>query len=486
MLRQSLQQKLQQKMSPVQLQMIKLLEVPTAQLDERIKEELENNPVLDIDNELSLDDSEGETSEVEQGDTSIEDYLRIENDVPSYKLQDFNRVTGGDADVVTNTMSRLEEGVSLSQFLREQMGESNFSERDSKIAQYIIGNIDEDGYLRRSIEDISDDVSFVLNEDVSESEIKAVLSVIQGFEPLGVAASSLRECLLIQLKAKDLTDPIVKMAYDVIDLCFDEFTKKHYDKIVKRLKLEYEEDLREALEEILRLNPKPGTAFSNTLVGTARYIVPDFIVDYDDNKVVFRLNRRNLPSLKINNSYVDMLDEYAHNKSNQTTDQKDAVLFVKQKLDTARCFIEAIRQRYETLNNVMKAIIDFQGDYFVDGDSAKLKPMKLKDIAAIVGLDASTVSRVTSSKYCQTPFGTFPLKHFFSEAVQNMDGEDVSTRAIKDIIKDSIESEDKHAPYTDDKLTEILLEKQYNVARRTVAKYREQMGIPVARLRKEL
>lgn len=472
-------------MSPVQIQLIRLLEVPAAQLDERIKEELETNPVLDIDTEASPDKEGSETAELETPDTSIEEYLRMENETPSYKLQS-NNFSPDDDDVVTSTMSRLQEGSSLTQSLEEQMGEHRFSEREQTIARYIIGNVDDDGYLRRRPIEIADDISFALNEDVEPEEVESVLSVVQTFDPPGVAASSLRECLLIQLKARNLADPINKLAYDVINLCFDDFTKKHYDKIVKRLKLDDEDDLRDALEEILRLNPKPGSAFSTSLVGTARLIVPDFIVEYEDNKVSFHLNRRNLPELKINRSYATMLEEYAHNKENQTADQKEAALFVKQKLDSARCFIEALRQRHDTLSRVMKAIIDFQGDYFIDGDSAKLKPMILKDIATMVGLDSSTVSRVSSSKYCQTPFGIFPLRYFFSESVQNQDGEDVSTRAIKEIIRESIESEDKQSPYTDDKLTEILASKQYNIARRTVAKYREQLGIPVARLRKEL
>lgn len=472
-------------MSPVQIQMIKLLEVPAAQLDERIKEELESNPVLDIDNEGQTTEDEKYEQEGEPSDTSIDAYLKMENDTPSYKLQSSN-YSADTEDKNSLSMSRLQEAASLSQFLEEQMGEHSFTERQQRIAQYIIGNIDEDGYLRRSALEISDDIVFATNEEVSEEEVLEVLSTIQKFEPVGVGASTLQECLLIQLKAKDLTDPINKMAYDVIEKCFDEFTKKHYDKIARRLRLEDEEELRDALEEILRLNPKPGSAFSMSLVGTAQLIVPDFIVEYEDNKVTFHLNRRNLPELKISKSYAAMLDEYAHNKDNQTEDQKEAVLFVKQKLDSAKCFIEAIRQRHDTLSKVMKAIIDFQWEYFIDGDVAKLKPMILKDIANIVGLDASTVSRVSSSKYCQTPFGIFPLKYFFTEAVQNAEGEDMSITAIKEIIKECIESEDKQSPYTDEKLTEILASKQYNIARRTVAKYREQMGIPVARLRKEL
>lgn len=472
-------------MSPVQIQMIKLLEVSAAQLDERIKEELENNPTLDIDNDGSSEDTDTTVTESEATDTSIEEYLRLENDTPSYKLQD-NNYSSADDDAVNTTMSRLQAGSTLSQSLEQQMLEYNFNERQQKIAQYVIGNIDDDGYLRRSAIEISDDIAFAINDDVEEEEVKEVIKVIQTFEPIGVGAYTLQECLLIQLRGRNLDDPVNKMAYRIIDECFDEFSKKHFDKIEKRLKLKDEEELREVLEEILRLNPKPGSAFSASLVGTARLIVPDFIVEYEDGKVTFHLNRRNLPELKISKSYAAMLEEFAHNKENQTNDQKEAALFVKQKLDAARCFIEAIRQRHSTLSMVMKAIIDFQGDYFIDGDPSKLKPMILKDIANIVGLDASTVSRVSSSKYCQTPFGIFPLKHFFSEAVQTMEGEDVSTRAIKEIIKESIESEDKQSPYTDDKLAEILAAKQYKIARRTIAKYREQLGIPVARMRKEL
>lgn len=482
---QSLQQKMQQRLSPLQIQIMKLIEIPAIQLEQRIKEELEQNPVLEIDpveraddgDDASIDDIGGEASESPR-ETSIEEYLRMEQDTPAYKLQSNNFSPDDQKDEVP-----VSEGMSFLEHLEEQIGLQSFTEEEEQIAHYIIGNIDEDGYLRREVEQMADDISFATNNDVEPSKIQEVLTVVQRFDPLGVGARDLKECLLLQLRGKNLQDPINKLAYDVIDQCFEEFTKKHYDKIEKKLKID-EDDLRDAVEEILRLNPKPGSAYSGAIVKTSQAIVPDFIVEYEDNKLSFHLNRRSEPELHLSRTYTEMLEEYSRNKNNQSNDQKEAVQFVRQKLDSAKWFIDAIKQRRNTLKLVMQAIMDYQGEYFIDGDDKKLRPMILKDIAEKTNLDVSTISRVTNSKYVQTPFGIFALKYFFTEKAQSSDGEDISSREIKQILQESIDAEDKHKPLPDDKLTEILQQKGYTIARRTVAKYREQLGIPVARLRK--
>lgn len=488
MLKQTIQQKLQQKLSPLQIQIMKLLEVPTAQLEQRIKDELEANPVLEIDpdneSSRSQDDDADEAPDTpdddDPTDTSIEEYLRME-DVPSYKLQANNYSPDDRRDEMP-----LSDGMSFYEHLEEQVGLQDITEKQELIAKYIIGNIDEDGYLRRQPDEIADDIAFATNQEVEPAEVEEMLHVVQQFDPAGVGASDLRECLLLQLRTRNLADPINALAYEVVDKCFEEFTKKHYDKILRKLHIADEDDLRDAVEEILRLNPKPGSAFSGTLVRTAQHVIPDFIIEYEDNKLTFRLNTRNEPELKISNTYTEMLEEYVRNKANQSREQKEAVIFVKQKLDAAKWFIDALKQRRNTLTLVMGAILDYQGDYFIDGDESKLKPMILKDIAEITKLDESTISRVSNSKYVQTPFGVYPLKYFFSEKIQSTEGDEISSRTVKKILEESIAAEDKRQPLTDDKLAEILAAKSFIIARRTVAKYREQLGIPVARLRKEL
>lgn len=483
---QSLQQKLQQRLSPLQIQIMKLIEIPAIQLEQRIKEELEQNPVLEIDPVEKPDDSDdGPIDDINSSasesprETSIEEYLRLEADTPAYKLQSNNFSPDDQKDEVP-----VSEGMSFLEHLEEQIGLQSFTEEEEQIAHYIIGNIDEDGYLRREVEQMADDISFATNNDVEPDIIQRVLSVVQRFDPLGVGARDLRECLLLQLKGKNLQDPINRLAYDVIDQCFEEFTKKHYDKIEKKLRIEDTEDLRDAVEEILRLNPKPGSVYSGAIVKTSQAIVPDFIVEYEDNQLSFRLNRRSEPELHLSRTYTEMLEEYSRNKNNQSNDQKEAVQFVRQKLDSAKWFIDAIKQRRNTLKLVMQAIMDYQGEYFIDGDDKKLRPMILKDIAEKTNLDVSTISRVTNSKYVQTPFGIYALKYFFTEKAQSPEGDDISSREVKQILQESIDAEDKHKPLTDDRLTEILQEKGYTIARRTVAKYREQLGVPVARLRK--
>ncbi|MCU4174700.1 RNA polymerase factor sigma-54 [Carboxylicivirga sp. N1Y90] len=482
MLKQNLQQKLLQKLSPLQIQVIKLLEIPTAQLEQRIKKEIEENPILELEREQSdpdKDEPEVREKESEKDELSIDEYINNE-DIPAYKLQSRNfSKDDKHEDIPFST------GATFHEHLVAQLGLRRLNDRQRDIAEYIIGNIDEDGYLRREIDEIIDDLAFAQNIEVDERETLDVLEVIQDFDPAGVAARDLQECLLLQIQRKDRTFPDVENAFQVLKYHFDEFTRKHYDKITKRLHID-EDELKDALAEVLKLNPKPGSSYSNTMAKTVQHIIPDFILEIEDEKFQLSLNNRNVPELRISNTYADMLEDYSANKKNQTKDKKDAVMFVKQKLDSAKWFIDAIKQRQNTLMVVMEAIIDYQKAYFAEGDETKLRPMILKDIAEITNLDISTISRVSNSKYIQTHFGIFSLKYFFSEGMQTDTGEEVSTREIKKILEECISNENKRKPLTDDKLASILKEKSYNIARRTVAKYREQLGIPVARLRKEL
>ncbi len=479
MLKQSLQQKLLQKLSPLQIQVIKLLEIPTAQLEQRIKAEIEENPVLEYAEKKEGEEAGDSDEPHERTEVSLDDYIQNES-IPTYKLQANNYSKDDKQDEIP-----FSEGASFHEHLIAQLGLRLLTEQQEQIAEYIIGNIDEDGYLRREIDEIVDDLAFSQNIEIDEKEALDVLSIVQDFDPAGVGARDLQECLLLQLKKRDLNDPINEIAYKIIKSHFEEFTKKHYEKITRRLHIE-EEDLRDAVEEIIKLNPKPGSSFSNSLSKTAQLIIPDFILEMEEDQFNLSLNSRNVPELRISQAYSEMIENYQINKKNQSRDQKDAVLFVKQKLDSAKWFIDAIKQRQNTLMTVMEAILDYQKAYFIEGDETCLRPMILKDIADITKLDISTISRVSNSKYIQTHFGIFPLKYFFSEGLQTDTGEEVSTREIKKILEECISNEDKRKPLTDDRLTEILKEKSYNIARRTVAKYREQLDIPVARLRKEL
>ncbi|MDC1105690.1 RNA polymerase factor sigma-54 [Prolixibacteraceae bacterium] len=481
----SLQQKLLQKLSPQQIQVIKLLELPTMQLEQRIKKELEENPVLELERSTTDDiddDYNGElksNSDTENTEFSVEDYLN-EEDVPSYKYQSNNYSSDDKAQEMP-----LTDGASFHEILMEQLSLIDLNEEEIVLAENIVGNIDEDGYLRRDLESIMDDMLFMQNIHTDEKELEKVLVKIQTLDPAGVGAYDLRECLLIQLLRKDLTDPAIQIAVELIRDHFDEFSKKHYDKLIKRMDID-NDMLKEAIKEILRLNPKPGSSYSNTISRTSQTIIPDFILDLMDGELILSLNQRNVPELRVNNTYSNILKDYKISGKKSSSQQKDTALFVKQKLDSAKWFIDAVRQRQQTLLLVMNAIISYQKEYFIDGDETKLRPMILKDIADRTGLDVSTISRVSNSKYIQTHFGTFQVKYFFSEAMQKEDGEEVSTREIKQILKECIEKEDKKKPLTDQKLSDILKEKSYNVARRTIAKYREQMGFPVARLRKEI
>jgi RNA polymerase sigma-54 factor len=478
----SLQQKLLQKLSPQQIQVIKLLEIPTLQLEQRIKKELEENPVLELESENpddnendEMQDSETE-NDVDNDEFTFDDYYDEEEDIPAYKLHANNY--SKDDKYVDIPFS---VGTSFHEFLYEQLGVANFTENQRQLAEYIIGNIDDDGYLRRDLLSISDDLAFNMNIEVSEQELSDILMVIQEFDPPGVGARDLRECLLVQLNRKKGEE--FELARIIVKDYFEEFTKKHYTKIQTRLDLS-EEHLKQSIDLILKLNPKPGSSYSNPLNKSNMHIVPDFILENNDGELNLSLNQRNMPDLKINETYLSMLHSLGQSQRNKN--QKDAMLFVKQKLDSAKWFIDAIQQRQTTLLLTMSEIINFQIEYFQDGDETKLRPMILKDIAERTNLDISTISRVSNSKYIQTNFGIYPLKYFFSEGMQKDDGEEVSTREIKKILQDCIDNEDKRKPLTDEKLAKILKEKSYNIARRTVAKYREQLGIPVARLRKEL
>ena len=482
MLKQRLQQKLLQKLSPQQIQMIKLLEIPTMQLEQRIKKELEENPVLEEGREQDEFDSSSEefsSESAEKDDFSIDEYIN-NDDIPAYKLYTKNY-----SKDEKRTEIPFSIGTTFHDHLDTQLGLRKLDERQHNLAEYIIGNIDEDGYLRRELEAIVDDLAFTLNIESSEGELLEILRIIQDFDPVGVGARDLRECLLLQLWAKDQTNPDIALATQIVRYHFDEFTRKHFDKIQAKIGAD-DEQLKLAIDEILHLNPKPGSSFSDPLNKTSQVIIPDFILEDNNGELEIGINGRNTPELRISRTYAEMLENYAAARKKPSSDQKEAVSFVKQKLDSAKWFIDAIKQRQNTLLVTMNAILDYQREYFDEGDETKLKPMILKDIADKTGLDISTISRVANSKYIQTHFGIIPLKFFFSEGLQTESGEEVSTREIKKILQECIDNEEKRRPLTDDKLAEILQQKGYHIARRTVAKYREQLNIPVARMRKEL
>lgn len=476
----SIQQRLLQKLSPQQIQVIKLLEIPAIQLEQRIKSELEENPILEMletnDDDEKYDDSDDSSSSDDE--FSLEDYLNDE-DIPSYRLSANNY--SKDDKLVDMPYS---SGISFHDSLNEQLGLANLNEEEQLIAEYIIGNIDEDGYLRRDLLSIADDLAFHRNMEVKLKDLERYLEIIQDFDPPGIGARNLQECLLLQILRKKGKDSAC-LAAKILQETFEEFTKKHYDKIIRKFEIT-EEELKEAIDEILKLNPKPGSSYSNPGSKSNQVIVPDFLLDNLDGELHLSLNQKNVPDLQLNSTYLDLMRTYSVNKSGASKDQKDAMLFMKQKLDSAKWFIDAIKQRHQTLQVTMTEIIKFQEEFFQEGDETKLKPMILKDIADRTGLDISTISRVSNSKYIQTHFGIYPIKYFFSEGMQTDTGEEVSTREIKTILKECIDNEDKRHPVTDEKLAFILKEKSYVVARRTVAKYREQLGIPVARMRKEL
>ncbi|MDA7803187.1 RNA polymerase factor sigma-54 [Crocinitomix sp.] len=482
MLKQTLSHKLLQKLSPQQIQLMKLLQVPTMELEQRIKEEIEENPALEEGKEESeeMDDYEDgyDDSSESNEEFDINDYL--DDDLPQYKTAVNNSGKDDDEKAVP-----ISGGMSFHEILENQLMLRKMTPTEKKIAENIIGNIDDDGYLRREIEAIVDDLAFSDNIQTTEEDIEDVLFVIQDFEPAGVGARNLRECLLLQLERRHHGDIAVYTAKKIVEKCFEEFTKKHYDKIKAKFEIE-DEDLKEAIAEIIRLNPKPGNSLKeSTNSKNIQQIIPDFILTDDEGELSLTLNGRNAPQLKVSKTYENMLRSYSEGAKGSKSD-KEAVQFVKQKLDSAKWFIDAIQQRQHTLLYTMKAILEYQKEYFLTGDDTNLRPMILKDIADIVEMDISTISRVANSKYIQTPYGIMSLKYFFSESLSTSSGEEVSTREVKKILSDAVDNESKKKPLTDQKLTDLLKEKGYNIARRTVAKYREQLDIPVARLRKEL
>lgn len=469
MLKQGLQQKLLQKLSPLQIQTIKLLELPTLELEQRIKKELEENPVLDEVNDKD------EAEEATGGNVSLSEY-NSDDQIPSYKLYSNNQ--GKDLKPQYNIFSVKE---SFHQSLVSQLGYSQLDTRSKLIANFIIGSLDDDGYLRRDLEALSDDIVFRQGIETNEEEIEKILFKIQEFEPVGIGARNLQECLLLQIRAKSQT-PEQKIAEKILSDYFSEFTKKHYPRIMSKLSIT-EDQLREVIEEIVRLNPRPGGQVDDSYTDQAQQVIPDFLLEYKDGELIMTMPRFSVPELKVNKRYADLLMSSSQSSKREG---KEAATFVKQKLDSAKWFIEAIKQRHNTLQNTMNAIIDFQREYFIEGDETKLRPMVLKNIAEKTGLDISTISRVVNCKYIQTHFGIYPLKYFFSEGLMTDNGEEVSTREIKNILAESIDVEDKKHPLTDEELVAVLNGKGYRVARRTVAKYREQLNIPIARLRKEL
>jgi len=497
MLRQNLSQKMMQKLSPQQIQLMKLLQIPTATLDQRIQEELESNPALDEGEEENAEvydlerseDTEEEYEEPKAEDFELDDYLTeyIEDDPSSYKIK-----SESIQDIEEKSIPIAVES-SFHDYLERQIGMLDIeSEKELAIAEQVIGSIDADGYLRRETLAIIDDLLFTQNVEATEPEIEEVLKMVQTFDPPGVGARNLQESLLLQIKDKIKKEPqnnkkAKSIALKILENHFDQFTKKHYQKLQKNLFLS-ESELKDAIEEILKLNPKPASGFGGARVNSNQYVVPDFIINNRDNELELILNSKNAPDLRINDHYLDMLKSYKDNTKGRRAHkkEKEAVMFIKQKIDSAKWFIDAIKQRQETLHNTMYSIMQFQHDFFSSGDERRLKPMILKDISEITGLDISTISRVANSKFVQTEFGTKRLKDFFSESITTQDGKEVSTLEVKNILRDIISEENKKKPASDEKLKEFLQKRGYNIARRTVAKYREQLNIPVARLRKEL
>lgn len=474
-----LTQSLQQKLSPQQIQFIKLLQVPTVELESRIEEELEVNPALEEgkdEDQTQQDDFESSEEEASQDDLNVEDYLNQDDFGWEKMAGDGRRGTEDDKEIPIAAQSSFIDA------LIDQVGFLRLDERQNTIAMQLVGSIESDGYIRRELEAIVNDLAFTQGIETDLDELEELLCKIQQFDPVGVGARNLQECLMLQLERKEVLDEAIIVSKGILDECFDEFTKKHYDKIIKKLEIS-EEQLKMAIDLITKLNPKPGSASSGG--GRVQYVVPDFILLNDDDEITVTLNARNAPELKVSRSYSEMLDTYNRSKAKDKK-LKETVSFVKQKLDSAKWFIDAIKQRQDTLLRTMNAIVSYQYDFFIDGDESSLRPMILKDIAEKIGMDISTVSRVANSKSVQTEFGTFPLKYFFSESIQTETGEDVSSREVKAALKKIIDAEDKQKPMSDDKIVKVLKEQNYSIARRTVAKYREQLKIPVARLRKEL
>ncbi len=480
MQRLSQQQKLLQKLSPQQIKLMKLIQLPTIALEQRIKQEMEENPALEegseeMERDDDLYEDERNEEEVIETEFDVDEYLS-DDEIPDYRTQANNYSADDEEKSVPVGVT-----TSFSELLITQIGLRKLSDQEEEIALYLVGCIDEEGYVRREMRAIVDDLAFTQGIMVTEEELEKVLKIVQDLDPPGVGARSLAECLILQLKRKEVTEAR-ETAIDILDGSFDEFIKKHYSKIKQKHDLD-DDELREVINEISKLNPKPGGSSGGRVI---QQVIPDFTIGIRDGELELSLNARNAPELRVSRSYSNMLSGYKEAKGSMSKSQKEAALFVKQKLDSAKWFIDAIRQRQQTLLITMEAIMNYQYDYFMTGDEKKLRPMILKDIADQIHMDISTVSRVANSKYVQTPYGTFLIKEFFSEAMKNEQGEDVSTREIKKILEELVEGEDKKKPLTDDKLAAMLKEKGYPIARRTIAKYREQLNIPVARLRKQI
>lgn len=488
MLKQNLQFKLSQKLSPQQIQLMKLIQLPTQAFEQRLKEEMVENPALETGKEDEYKEDEYEQADdfdydddydnerIDTDEINIDEYLS-DDETPGYKLQANNYSDDDDDREMPFAAS-----VSFHQSLTDQLNTFILDDQEREIAEFLVGSIDDMGYIRRSIPDIVDDMAFTQGIYTDEKTVERILHIIHELEPAGVGARDLQECLLLQLKHKTPT-AAVELAINILESQFEAFTKKHYDKLLQKYDIK-QDQLRNAIDEIEKLNPKPGGAYESS-AKPVEHVVPDFSIRIVDGELELSLNGRNAPELHVSKDYQEMLQSYKDSRD-KSSQQKDAVQFIKQKLDSAKWFIDAIRQRQETLYVTMNAIMHYQEEYFLDGDEARLKPMILKDIADMVGLDISTVSRVANSKYVETPYGTKLIKEFFSEAMKNDQGEDVSTIEIKKILKTVIEDEDKRKPLPDDKLADILKEKGYPIARRTIAKYREQLDIPVARMRKKI
>ena len=483
-MKQYLKLKLNQKLSPQQIQLMKLIQLPTIDFEQKIKQELEENPALEIKDNSNdaLDEDFSNSNEdelnnesIDDEDINIEDYINYD-DTPAYKLS-YN--TNNDSE---NSEIPLASGISFTEYLLNQLNTLRLNDDEAKIAEFLVGSIDNSGYLRQNTDEIIDDLAFTQNIQVSTEKLNKILSIVQQLDPPGVGAQSLQECLILQLKRKP-SNKQINLANNIIKKSFDQFSKKHFNKLIEKYDIN-EKELKAAINEIEKLNPKPGNSYSN-YEKPVEQIIPDFKIEISNNSLALTLNNRNNPVLKISNHYNEMLKGYKLDK-NKTKSQKEAIQFIKQKLDSAKWFIDAVKQRQETLYITMHAIMKYQEEYLLSGDEKKIKPMILKDIAEKIEMDISTISRVANSKYVDTPYGTKLLKEFFSESMTNQSGEEISTIEIKKILEIIVENENKRAPQTDEKLVKLLKEKGYKIARRTVAKYREQLNIPVARLRKEI
>jgi RNA polymerase sigma-54 factor len=479
-MKQYLKLKLNQKLSPQQIQLMKLIQLPTIDFEQNIQRELEENPALEIEenrNENIDEDYSNSNDErlSDDEDINIDEYLNYD-DTPSYKLN-YSSNNENEKNEIP-----FASGISFTEYLTNQLNTINLDNKERKIAEFLVGSIDNSGYIRQELNEIVDDLAFTQNLDVSIEKLKNMLSIVQQLDPPGVGAQSLKDCLIIQLKRKVVNDDI-QLTIDILEHSFEHFSKKHFNKLIAKYNIT-EERLKAVIKEVEKLNPKPGNSYSNT-DRPIEHIIPDFKIEIDNNNLLLTLNNRNSPILKISKEYDEMLKGYKLDK-NKTKSQKDAVQFIKQKLDSAKWFIDAVKQRQETLYVTMSAIMEYQKEYFITGDEKNMKPMILKDIAEKIEMDISTISRVANSKYVDTPYGTKLLKEFFSESMTTQSGEEISTIEIKKILQTIIENENKKFPETDEKLVKLLVNKGYKIARRTVAKYREQLNIPVARLRKEI